>query len=152
MESELGISAASIYRILTENLGYIKVCAKFVPHTMKSHEKVLRSQHSKVIIKEAKQNRNFLYSIVTGGETCCFQYEPENKRQTSKWQPREEPKPKKLAKRSQKSSQCWFLFTISRILFIKNSFPLAKQLYIYIFGTNTRNRERPTTYSKLWSA
>ena len=34
MESELGISAASIYRILTENLGYIKVCAKFDPHTL----------------------------------------------------------------------------------------------------------------------
>ena len=31
MESELGISAAPIYRILTENLCYIKVCAKFVP-------------------------------------------------------------------------------------------------------------------------
>ena len=30
VKSELGISAASIYRILTENLGYIKVCAKFV--------------------------------------------------------------------------------------------------------------------------
>ena len=29
-ESELGISAASIYRILTENLGNIKVFAKFV--------------------------------------------------------------------------------------------------------------------------
>ena len=29
MESELGIAAASIYRILTENLEYIKVCAKF---------------------------------------------------------------------------------------------------------------------------
>ena len=28
MESELGISAASIYRILSENLGYIKICAK----------------------------------------------------------------------------------------------------------------------------
>ena len=39
MQSELGISAASIYRILTENLGYIKVCAKFVPHTLKPHEK-----------------------------------------------------------------------------------------------------------------
>ena len=33
MESELGISAVSICRILTENLRYIKVCAKFVPHT-----------------------------------------------------------------------------------------------------------------------
>ena len=25
-------------------------------------------------------------------------------------------------------------------------------IYIYIFGTNTRNRARPRTYSKLWSA
>ena len=35
MESESGISAASIYCILTENLGYINVFAKFVPHTLK---------------------------------------------------------------------------------------------------------------------
>ena len=42
MESELGISAASIYRIMTENLGNIKVCAKFVPYTLKPHEKDLR--------------------------------------------------------------------------------------------------------------
>ena len=42
MESELGISAASIYRIWTDNLGYLKVCAKFVPHTLKPHEIDLR--------------------------------------------------------------------------------------------------------------
>ena len=58
MESELGISAASSYRNLTENLGYIKVCAKFVMHTLKPHEKALRIQHSRDIIKEAKKNRN----------------------------------------------------------------------------------------------
>ena len=92
MESELGLSAVSIYRILTENLGYIKVCAKFVPHTLKPHEKDLRIQHSLDIIKEAKKNRNFLYSIVTVDETWCFQYEPETKRQSSKWQPREAKK------------------------------------------------------------
>ena len=59
MESELGISAASIYRILTENLGYIQVCAKFVSHTLKPHEKDFGIQHSRDIIKEAKKNRNF---------------------------------------------------------------------------------------------
>ena len=59
MESELGISAASIYRVLNENLGYIKVCAKFVTHTLKPHEKDLRIQHSRDIIKEAQKNRNF---------------------------------------------------------------------------------------------
>ena len=42
MESELRISAASIYRILTENLGYIELCAKFVPHTLKKLVKDLR--------------------------------------------------------------------------------------------------------------
>ena len=81
MESELRISEASIYRILTENLGYIKVCAKFVPYTLKPHEKYLRIEHSIAIIKEAKKNRNFMYSIVTGDEMWCFQYEPETKRQ-----------------------------------------------------------------------
>ena len=35
-------SATSIYRILTENLGYIKVCAIFVPDTLKPYEKDLR--------------------------------------------------------------------------------------------------------------
>ena len=34
-----GISPASIYHFLTENL---QVCAKFVPHTLKPHEKDLR--------------------------------------------------------------------------------------------------------------
>ena len=75
MESELGIAAVSIYRILTENLRYVKVCTKFVPHNLKPHEKDLRILHSSDIIKEAKKNRNFFYSIVTGDETWSFQYE-----------------------------------------------------------------------------
>ena len=57
MDSELGISAALIYRILTEDLRYIKVCASFVPHTSKSHDNsISRIQHSRDIIKEVKKN------------------------------------------------------------------------------------------------
>ena len=113
MESELGISWASIYRILTENLRYIKVCAKFVPHILKpkrKNEKDHRIQHSRDIIKEAKKNRNFLYSSVTGDETWCLQYEPETKSHSSKWQPLEEPKPKKTRKEKSKikSMLIWF--------------------------------------------
>ena len=52
MESELWTSAASIYRILTKNLGYIKVCVKFVPHTFKPHKKDLR------ILDYLTKNRN----------------------------------------------------------------------------------------------
>ena len=91
MESELERYEETIYQIMTENLGYIKVCAKFVPHTLKAHEKDLRIQHSRDIIKEARQNRKFLYSFVTGAETWCFEMAAARGAE---------------AKRSQKSSQC----------------------------------------------
>ena len=83
MEMELNLSATSIYRILTEHLGLRKVCSLFVPHKLTDAEKALRIQHSKDIIKEAKRDRNFLYSIVTGDETWCFEYDPETKRQSA---------------------------------------------------------------------
>ena len=79
----LNLSATSIYRILTEHLGLRKVCSHFVPHKLTDAEKALRIQHSKDIKKEAKKDRNFLYSIVTSDETWCFEYDPETKRQSA---------------------------------------------------------------------
>ena len=81
MEMKLNLSATSIYRILTEHLGLRKICSRFVPHKLTDAEKALRIQHSKETIKEAKKDRNFLYSIVTGDETWCFEYDPKTKRQ-----------------------------------------------------------------------
>ena len=115
-------SSEKIHRILTENLGYIKVCAKFVPHTLKPHEKDL--QHSRNIIKEANKNRNFLYSIVTGDETRCFQYEP--KRQSSKWQPREEPKPKKTRQEKSKIKSMLICFHDSKGIIYKEFLPTGQ--------------------------
>ena len=114
IESELRISAASIYSILTENLGYIKVFAKFITHTSQPHEKDLRIQHSSDIIKEAKKNRNFLYSILTGDETWCFQYEPETNHLSSKWQPREKKKKKKTRQEKSKIKSMMICFYDSK--------------------------------------
>ena len=80
MESELGISASSIYRIFTENLEYIKVCAKFVPHTLKPHKKGLRIQHSRDVIKEAKKNRNCTLRLLLVRKTSF-----DNERKTLCW-------------------------------------------------------------------
>lgn len=95
MEMELNISKDSIHRILTEKLNMRKVCSRFVPHRLTDDQKLLRIQHSKDIIKEAKKDKNFLYSIVTGDETWCFQYDPETKRQSAEWKRPDEPNPKK---------------------------------------------------------
>lgn len=95
MGMDLNMSDTSIYRILTEHLNMRKVCARFVPHKLTDDQKLLRIQHSKDVIKEAKKDPNFLYNIVTGDETWCFQYDPETKRQSAEWKEPGEPNPKK---------------------------------------------------------
>lgn len=60
-----------------------------------SVQKVLRIQHCTDIVKESKKDKNFLYNIVTGDETWCFQYDPETKRQSAEWRPQNEPATKK---------------------------------------------------------
>lgn len=44
---------------------------------------------------KAKKDPNFLFNIVTGDETWCFQYDPETKRQSAEWKLPDEPNPKK---------------------------------------------------------
>lgn len=77
-------SKTLIYRILTEYLGLRKIYSRFVPHKLTDDQKLHKIQHSKDIIRQSKKNRNFLYNIVTGDETWCFQYDPETKRQSAK--------------------------------------------------------------------
>ena len=125
---------------MTANLGYIKVCAKFLSHTLKPHEKDLKIQHSRDIIKEAKKNRNCLYSIVTGDETWCFQYEPETKRQISKWQPQEKPKPEKTRQEKSKIKSMLICFYDSKGI-IHKEFVSTGQTVNAVFGQNTVKKE-----------
>jgi len=95
LEEDLAMSGATIYRILTENLGYRKLCARFVPHKLTDDQKANRIQHSKDLISTHRRDPNFIKTIVTGDETWCFQYDPETKRQSAEWKLPEEAKPQK---------------------------------------------------------
>lgn len=105
MEEALNIGKETIRTILREDLGKTKVCAKFVPHTLNEHQKSMRIQHSRDIVAAAKNDSNFLKSIVTGDETWCFQYDPETKRQSAEWKSKNSPQAKKHEKHHQKSRQ-----------------------------------------------
>jgi len=83
MEETLNINRETIRIILHEDLGKTKVCAKFVPHTLRNDQKSTRINHSRDIIAAAENNPNFLKSIVTDHETWWFQYDPETKRQSA---------------------------------------------------------------------
>ena len=128
MEMELNLSATSIYRILTEHLGLRKVCSRFVRHKLTDAEKALRIQHLKDIIKEAKKNRNFLYSIVTGDETWCFKYDPKTKRQSAECKAPDEPKPKKSRMEKSKIKTLLVTFYDSKGIIHKEFVPPGKMV------------------------
>ena len=62
MEEALNISRETIRTILHEDLGKTKVCAKFVPHTLRSDQKSMRINHSRDIV--AENNPNFLNQLL----------------------------------------------------------------------------------------
>lgn len=56
IEEETGIPKSTVYRILTEDLGKRKVCARFVPHTLTDDQKDWRAalqRHVKNVPKES---------------------------------------------------------------------------------------------------
>jgi len=138
MEIELNISKTSIYRILTENLCLQKVCARFVQHKLTDVQILLRIQHSKDIIKEAKKD---IYKTVTGDEKWCFQNDPETKRQSAEWKAPDEPKPKKSRLEKSKVKTMLICFYDSKGIVHKEFFPPGQRLVRRIRRVRPEYRE-----------
>lgn len=113
-EMELQVPKTTIHRILTVELGMRKLNSVFVPHNLKENQKQIRVQYAKEIIRSAQNDKNFLYSIVTGDETWFFAYEPETKRQSAEWRLPEEGNPKKCRLQKSKVKTMFICFYDSR--------------------------------------
>ncbi|GFX77800.1 HTH_48 domain-containing protein [Trichonephila clavipes] len=80
------VSKTTIDKILTEHLGYSKVCARWVP-------KMLTADHKRQRVEAAQEflafhgttEEEFLDSIVTGDETWVHYTTPETKEQSKQW-------------------------------------------------------------------
>jgi histone-lysine N-methyltransferase SETMAR len=80
IEKSLNISKSVVLRILKEDLGKRKLCARFVPHSLTPEQREDRVTSCQEIIAMADKD-NFFNKIITGDETWCFDYDPETKRQ-----------------------------------------------------------------------
>jgi len=75
----LNIPKTVVLRILKEELGKRKLCARFVPHSLIPEEREDRVTSCQDTIAMADADKNFL-TIITEDETWCFVYNPRNKR------------------------------------------------------------------------
>jgi len=79
MVEELGISKDMVHTIVRKDLGKWKICSRFVPHKMTDEQKAKRMETTGDFITICDQDPSFLWTVVTGDETWCYQFDPESK-------------------------------------------------------------------------
>ena len=81
----LNIPKTVVLRILKEDLGKRKLCARFVPHCLTPEQREDRVTSCQGIIAMADADKKCFNKIITRDETWCYAYDPETKRQSSEW-------------------------------------------------------------------
>ncbi|GFU20376.1 mariner Mos1 transposase [Trichonephila clavipes] len=91
------VSKTTIDKILTEHLGYSKVCARWVPKMLTADHKLQRGIEAaqEFLAFHGTTEEEFLDSIVTGDETWVHYTTPET-RQSKQWKHPSSPKAKKF--------------------------------------------------------
>lgn len=77
------VPRTTIYRIVTEHLGYHKLCARWVPKMLTDQHKEQRMRSARQFLERYRQDGDDLFShIVTGDETWISYTNAESKQQS----------------------------------------------------------------------
>ena len=107
---KLDISHGSVHRILMERLRMRKIAARWVPHMLLESEKHQRVNIARKLLKRyGEDGDEILQRIVAIDQTWIRSFEPELKRQSSKWHTKNSPRPVKF-RRSQTCAKILIIF------------------------------------------
>ena len=91
------MSHGSAYDIVHDDLGYRKVCRRWVPRQLSDdHKRALQTICQEHLGCHACEGDASLHRIVTGDESWVYHYEPESKRQMMQWKHPSSPASKKF--------------------------------------------------------
>lgn len=98
--SEVGISYGSVQSIITDQLGFRKISARWVPRLLTENQKQVRSEICERHLHRFQQEGEvFLRRIVTCDETWVHHYTPESKMASKEWRRKDEGCPVKAKTR-----------------------------------------------------
>jgi len=91
------LGRTTVYKIVTESLGYHKLCARWVPKMLTDQHKQQRMASARAFLDRYRQDGDDLFAhIVTGDETWVSYSNPERKTQSMQWRRSTSPKPRKF--------------------------------------------------------
>ena len=91
----VGLNSESVWRIITEDLGILKICAKMVQKLLNEGQKERRVQVRQDILEQLETESNLLKRVVTGDESWIFEYDPLTDWQSLECKSALSPRPKK---------------------------------------------------------
>jgi hypothetical protein len=121
----LNIPRTVVLRILREDLGKIKLCARFVPHSLTPEQREAQVTSCQDIIAVADADK-FFNKIITEDGTLCFAYDPETRRQISEWVGETSSRPKKLKFQRSRIDKILIIFFDSQSVVHKEFVPEGK--------------------------
>ena len=77
---ELSMNSERVWRIITEDLGMRKICAKIAPRLLNEGQKEQCVQVCQDILEQLQTEPTLLKRVVTGDESWIFEYDPLTKR------------------------------------------------------------------------
>lgn len=105
----VGISAASVFRILKRNLKMRRITARWIPHLLTDKQKRVRLQTARKLLKMfPKYERKQFSDIITGDETWVHFFEPTRKINNKIWATKNCRRPT-IAKRLISSKKAMFV-------------------------------------------
>lgn len=129
------ISRSALYTIVTQDLGYRKLCARWIPKMLSTDHKTQRMASAlSFLTRYANEGNVFLKSIVTGDETWVLYDNPETKEQSKQWMHTASPsKPKKfkhsLTKRKTMATVFWDHKGVLLVDFMEPRTTITKEVY-----------------------
>ena len=80
MADELGMNRERVWRIITDDLGMRKICAKMVPRLLNERRTERRVKVYQDILEQLETEPHLLKKVVTGDEPWIFEYDQLTKR------------------------------------------------------------------------
>ena len=83
---EFNMSHGSAYIIVHDDLGYRKVCSRWVPRQLSDdHRRAWQMICQEHLDRHVREGDAFLHRTVTGDESWVYHYDPESKRKSIQW-------------------------------------------------------------------
>ena len=95
ISAQFDVSVGTVHTIIHEELKMRKICARFVPKVLREDQKERRCHDNREMVEMINSDPTVLYALVTCDESWIYYYDPETKRQSSRWKHAGSLRPKK---------------------------------------------------------